>query len=70
VRLYPWRSTSKTVSRFAGDIEMAESHLTYDIIPNVDKHAYIACAKKTICTVLQQANVIEFRSYRNWNGKP
>lgn len=48
---------------------MAESHKTYDIIPNVVKQAYVAWAKKTISTVLQQPSVIEFRSYRNWSYK-
>ncbi len=49
---------------------MAESHMTYDLIPNVDKQAYTAWAKKAIGTLLQQPGVIEFRAYRNWSGNP
>lgn len=49
---------------------MIEVHQTWDLIPNVDKQAYNAWAKKAVGTTLQQPGLIEFRAHRSLSGSP
>jgi hypothetical protein len=49
---------------------MVESHVTWDLVPNVDQKAYGEWSKKAIGTLLKTPGLIEVRANRNLCGSP
>lgn len=49
---------------------MIEVNTTWELLPNIDQHAYGEWAKKTVGAVLKAPGLVEFRANRNILGSP
>jgi len=49
---------------------MFEVNMLWDLIPGADNQGYLAWAKKTVGTTLQQPGLVELRANRNLLGTP
>lgn len=49
---------------------MIEVAVTYDLLPDIDKKAYLGLLKKAIVPVLSQSGIVEIRARRSLSGSP
>ena len=49
---------------------MIEVAITYDLLPDIDRKAYLDLLKKAIVPILTQPGIIEIRARRSLSGSP
>ncbi len=45
---------------------MVETHVCYDLLPNIDQKAYAATVRKVVEATLKAPGVVEFRAHRGF----